>query len=315
MISDLGSWLRDAGVLGMNKRNAEYIMAHNRRSLFPLVDNKVFTKRLAREHGIPTPPVYHVIRNHGDMKVLEEKLSDHEEFVIKPARGSGGSGIILVSGRTEPGYVTKSGEIIERSELAYRVFDILSGIYSLGGLEDWAVVEAMIHPDSVFEAVTFRGVPDIRIIAFRGVPVMAMVRLPTRASDGKANLHQGAIGAGIHMGSGVTLRAVHRSRIITRHPDTGNEVAGIEIPHWDRMLMIAARSSEMTGLGYIGVDIIMDRELGPVLLELNARPGLAIQMANGRGLLARLQKVDRAPEQIFASAESRIIWAKENLTA
>ena len=46
------------------------------------------------------------------------------------------------------------------------------------------------------------------------------------------------------------------------------------------------------GLGYIGVDIVVDVNEGPMLLEANARPGLAIQIANGRGLLPRLEAID-----------------------
>jgi len=39
------------------------------------------------------------------------------------------------------------------------------------------------------------GLPDIRIICFNMVPVIAMLRIPTELSDGKANLHSGACAA------------------------------------------------------------------------------------------------------------------------
>lgn len=67
----------------------------------------------------------------------------------------------------------------------------------------------------------------------------------------------------------------------------------------------------MTGLGYIGVDLVIDRERGPLLLELNARPGLAIQMANREGLLKRLERINGTPATTFATPESRVAWAKE----
>jgi alpha-L-glutamate ligase-like protein len=172
-------------------------------------------------------------------------------------------------------------------------------------------VEALIHPDPVFDAVSYQGVPDIRIVVYRGVPVMSMVRLPTQASDGKANLHRGAIGAGIELSKGITLTAVHRSRVVANHPDTGSRVSGIQVPYWEKMLWMAARSFEMTGLGYIGVDLVIDRERGPLLLELNARPGLAIQLANRKGLKERLDKIDQAPPAVFATPEGRVEWARE----
>jgi hypothetical protein len=37
---------------------------------------------------------------------------------------------------------------------------------------------------------------------------------------------------------------------------------------------------------------VIDKELGPMMLELNARPGLAIQAANGMGLQTRLSHLE-----------------------
>lgn len=304
--------LKDAGVLGINSRNADYIMGCNPRSLFPRVDNKILTKKLAQAHRVPTPPVYFTVEQHGDIAGLQKALQAHDEFVVKPARGSGGSGIVLVKGRSDSGYITQSGEVISIGRFSHHISEILSGIFSLSGLEDAAIVEALIHPDPVFSSVSFLGVPDVRIVVYRGVPVMSMVRLPTRASDGKANLHRGAIGAGIELASGVTTSAVHLSRTISHHPDTGNPVDGIQVPYWEKMLWMAAETYEITGLGYLGVDLAIDRDLGPLLLELNARPGLAIQLANRRGLKKRLDLVDRASAEISATPEARVDWALRN---
>jgi alpha-L-glutamate ligase-like protein len=279
------------------------------------VDDKLLTKRLAEEHHIPVPPLYHVMEYHGDLKRFPKVLESHRGFVVKPARGAGGSGIVLVTDRTPEGFVKQSGEVISWKDLTYHISDILSGIYSLGGLEDRAFIEALIHPDPVFEGVTFRGVPDIRLIVYRGVPAMGMVRLPTRASDGKANIHRGAIGVGIDIGQGVTLSGVHHSEVVTHHPDTSKPVSGIQVPYWEDILLTAARVTDMTGLGYLGVDTVIDSERGPVLLELNARPGLQIQIANRVGLRRRLERIDKAPREIFQTPEERVAWAIQAFAA
>jgi alpha-L-glutamate ligase-like protein len=129
-------------------------------------------------------------------------------------------------------------------------------------------------------------------VLYRGVPVMAMVRLPTLASRGRANLHQGAVAAAIDLAAGRTFGGVWRNRPVDRHPDTGGAIHDIVVPQWPELLESAVRLADGVGLGYLGVDFVLDAATGPVVLEANARPGLAIQTANRRGLLHRLAWVD-----------------------
>jgi len=310
MESDRQSWLGEVGVLGMNRRNADFIMRYNPRRLFPVVDEKVNTKQLAARHGIPTPELFYVVEQYGDVRHFEERIGKRQEFVVKPARGSGGSGIVLIEGRNAGGFVKQNGDVISRADFQYHLSGILSGLYSLEGLEDKAVIEALVHVDPVFASVTWQGVPDVRLIVYKGVPVMGLLRLPTRVSDGKANLHRGAIGVGISISEGKTMAGVHHTNLIDVHPDTGQPVRGLNVPGWESILLMAARTYEMTGLGYIGVDWVLDIDKGPLLLELNARPGLAIQLANHSGLFVRLEEVDKAPDTMLISPESRVEWAR-----
>ena len=134
---------------------------------------------------------------------------------------------------------------------------------------------------------------------------MSMLRLPTSESRGKANLHHGAIGVGVDMQTGTTLGGVHHDRLIATHPDTGESMEGIQIPYWHDILMVGARSYDMTGLGYLGVDVVIDRTRGPMILEFNARPGLSIQIANHSGLVPRLEAVDEIDVSAL-SAQERI---------
>ncbi len=170
------------------------------------------------------------------------------------------------------------------------------------------MVEYRVRADPLFDEITYQGVPDLRTIVYRGYPVMAMVRLPTLASDGKANLHQGAVGVGIDIATGVTRGGVLGNEPIAEHPDTDHPLAGIQIPGWRELLELAARCYEITGLGYLGVDVVLDRDLGPLILELNARPGLNIQIANRRGLLERLRRVaEEADPRADAPARADVV--------
>jgi alpha-L-glutamate ligase-like protein len=117
---------------------------------------------------------------------------------------------------------------------------------------------------------------------------------------------------GIDIGSGRAVRAVQFDQPVTHHPDTGKELASLQVPHWEKLLEIASSAWEMTGLGYMGTDMVLDREEGPMVLELNARPGLAIQIANGAGLLPRLNHIENLEEQIqYPNVKERVAYAMQ----
>ena len=290
------SELKQLGLLGMNARNINYISRYNERSLYPLVDNKLKTKQLVNKHGLKAPELYGYLRYQGEIKRFQELLPKDEGFVIKPACGSGGKGILVITSREGEYFVKPSGERLDEQEIRRHISNILSGLYSLGGKDDIALVERLICFDTTFEQFSFEGVPDIRVIVYRGYPVMAMMRLSTSESDGKANLHQGAVGVGIDITTGKAISAVQFNRPIERHPDTDVLLSTLEVPHWSDVLDIASAAYDMTNLGYLGADIVLDLNRGPMLLELNARPGLAIQIANSRGLLKRLDWIDEVAD-------------------
>lgn len=309
--------LRAAGVLGLNERNAEFIMRINPRRWYPRVDDKVLTKELSVAAGMAVPDLYGVISNQGEVRRFRDIVSERQSFVIKPAQGSGGDGILVVTGRSQRKrdcFRLASGVLISEAEIKHHLSNIVSGQYSLSGNLDKALIEYCVQFDPVFAEVSYQGVPDVRVIVYRGYPTMAMVRLPTRASDGKANLHQGAVGAGVDMGTGKTLSGVLDNDVVDEHPDTGSLIAGLMIPQWDFILQLAARGYEITGLGYLGVDLVIDRDLGPLILEMNARPGLNIQIANCAGLARRIDRI----EEIFdakADPERRAKIAREEFPA
>jgi alpha-L-glutamate ligase-like protein len=284
--------LKDHGVLSINQRNADFVLRYNPRRLFPLVDDKLKTKKLAIQAGIAVPPLYCIIESEHQIKNIEELLEPYKDFVIKPARGSGGDGILVFTDKVYGRYRQINGKLTTPQELSHHLSHLLSGAYSLGGTSDYAIIEKRVVVDPVFAEVSFEGIPDVRIISLLGYPAMAMVRLPTRVSGGKANLHQGAIGVGVDLATGKTLGGVHHNDAIDFHPDTLNPIVGIDVPYWNDILEIASRCFELTGLGYLGVDIVLDKDLGPVMLELNARPGLNIQIANREGGLKRYRTIE-----------------------
>jgi alpha-L-glutamate ligase-like protein len=284
--------LRELGILGMNRRNAACILDHNPRSLYPVVDDKLQMHQLCQQIGVPTPAIHGVIAYHSMLRNLRKILGDRADFVIKPNRGSAGRGVLVVLSRQGDVYLRHSGERLPLEQLRQHLSDILSGMYSLGGRPDQALLQQRVRLHPIFEAIAYKGIPDIRVVLYRHEPAMAMLRLPTRASNGRANLHQGGVATGIDLASGFTHHAVQCNRFVDCHPDTGVPVVGIRVPHWKEVLEMSRRVARAVGLGYLGVDIVVDQAQGPLLLEANARPGLAIQIANQRGLLPALAAID-----------------------
>jgi alpha-L-glutamate ligase-like protein len=293
--------LRARGVLGMNQRNIDFIMRYNKRKFYPRVDDKLLTKRLCVEAGIPTSRLMATAKQGFELGALVRAMEASPRFALKPARGAMGNGIVVIKGRSETGaFVRAGGSEMSGADLRYHAATILSGLYSLGGQTDVAMVEEMLTVHPTLRAISIDGVPDVRVIVFLGVPVMAMIRLPTQESRGRANLHQGAIGAGIDLMTGRTVHAVLRNHPRTHHPDSGESVIGREIPDFRRVLEIATRAADETELGYVGADVVIDAERGPVILELNARPGLAVQIANHAGLATRLRQVEAMRSTVSA---------------
>lgn len=293
-------------MLGINARNRNYIARYNPRRAFPLVDNKLQTKQVLEAAGLATPRLLFVIEYQYEVRTLEAQLAGLEAFCIKPGKGSGGKGILVIEHRRGDTFVKASGAEVGIEQIRRHVSNALAGLYSLGGQPDRALVEELIEFDPAFAGLSHEGVPDIRVVVFRGYPVMAMLRLATHASDGKANLHQGAVGVGLDLATGKAIRALQYGRPINAHPDTGMRLDAIEIADWRNMLLLAARCYEPTGLGYLGADLVLDRSRGALLLELNARPGLAIQVANGRGLLPRLRAIEARADTIEEAAAERV---------
>lgn len=290
-------------ILGLNRRNQEYIRPFNPPSAKRIADNKILTKKVLAKENIKTPEVYKLIRNKQQLKFIDWD-SLPKSFVIKPNQGTGGNGIIVFYGKKKGQYawIRPNGDIMTKNDIILHVENILDGRFSMGNRKDIAIIEERVKTAPLLKQYSYKGVPDIRVICFNGVPIMAMTRIPTKRSNGTANLHSGAICTGIDIATGITTYSMQMD---TNSPfsDTYEDIdttqdlkenkilSGIHIPEWDSILEIALKCQRVSKLGYIGVDIALDAEHGPIVFELNARPGLGIQVANKAGLRWRLEKV------------------------
>lgn len=280
-----------SSILGLNARSRLYL-SHNSPKARRIADSKLITKRVLKKAGIQTPEIYAKFKKSGDVANFDwEKLPG--SFALKPSRGLGGEGIVVVKKRLgDDSWLSTQRTKLTVDDLKLQISDILEGAYSLGNFPDVAYIEEFIGRHKAFRKYAYRGTPDIRVIVFNKVPVMAMLRLPTKESGGRANVHQGAIAVGIDIASGITTHAVWHGDSIRYKPDTNRKLHGIKIPSWTKVLETAVSCQIAVGLEYVGVDIVLHPEKGPMVLEINSRPGLQIQIANKAGLKKRLERVE-----------------------
>ncbi|MDC8002861.1 sugar-transfer associated ATP-grasp domain-containing protein [Aureisphaera galaxeae] len=270
------------GVMGINRRNLELVYRHNHRKHYRLADDKVLTKQLLEAHKIATATTYAVIRKTGNIKRKWEQCKQYDAVAIKPANGCGGDGIKILKKDSE-GNFRSGGRVWTDTEVYKHITSIVSGFFSMNSL-DSCLIEKCIVPHPFFAEIYNAGVPDFRVITLKGTPIMAMLRMPTSESDGKANLHQKGVGIGIHMGKGVLTQVYDGKRYTHHHPDNPNPVYGKEIPYWEEILTLSEKTAEIFPLDYLGIDIVIDEAEGPQIMEVNVRPGLGIQLVNRCGL-------------------------------
>ncbi len=293
-------------LLGLNARSLDYIRPYNKKKAKRLADDKILSKRALKKGGIPVPKLLAKIRTADELENFDWTTLP-STFALKPNRGFGGGGILVVYGRKkiskknfqensqeviEPVWIKSDGSKVTVDDLKSHILNILDGAFSLANMPDTAFFEERLTLLKLFKPYAYKGIPDIRVIVFNRIPVMAMLRLPTKESGGKANLQQGGIGIGIDLATGVTTTAVlGKGKIIDYVPGTRMLLSGIRIPYWKDILLLAVKSQEISGMGFLGADVAIDRERGPVFLEINARPGLSIQVANLSGLKERLERI------------------------
>ncbi len=272
-------WPNDR-ILGINRRNLDHVFADYRPGRFAELDDKLLAKSKCEAAGIAVPRTIGTIDSPLELAKLHAWLSTCDELVLKPARGWGGRGILVLEKRGE-NFVTPGGNVLSTQEIEDHVRETLSGNFSLDESDDSVLIEERIHPHQFLQLLSPDGLSDLRIVLEKGKALQAMLRVPTRASDGKANLHGGGLGLGIDLESGRVRHAIQRDQPVESHPDTGVVLVGLQVPMWEECLELARRSAAVyADLDYIGVDIVLDARRGPLLLEVNARPGLAIQLAN-----------------------------------
>lgn len=191
MIQNITLFLKaSSNVLGINERNMSFTKKYNRGKSRNIADDKYRTHKVLAKAGIPQPKLLAVIKTEAELSNLDfETLPD--SFVIKPAYGFGGSGNLLIFGKSKKNgnYIGAGGKQYTESHIRAYCNSILANAYSLKAAKkiDFVLIQERIKIDNELKRISYsKGLPDIRIVLYKSIPLMAMLRLPTRDSNGKA---------------------------------------------------------------------------------------------------------------------------------
>lgn len=280
---------------GLTRENvSDYVSDYARLVRTPLIDgpfihvmnNKLAFSRLVASHGGPVPEYYCLIGDRGPVAIGEQydmrnadgiaaACATGERFIVKPCTGGGGVRVSLISSRD--GSLTVNGEPVAGD--AFTCF--------IDGLND-ALICQYIEQAEYAAAVFPDSANSIRIITMwdyeKNEPFIPFAgqRFGAPASVPVDNVAQGGAGVPVDVETGTlgiahTLYGPAGTRTFEKHPDTGAQIKGVVIPHWDgvkRGLLDVAR--KMSYIPYVGWDVIVTTD-GFVIIEGNSHPHLGHQ--------------------------------------
>ena len=278
-------------ILWMNKRYLKYIKAFNPKKDMKLADSKLKTKKLLQDLDIPSPKLIDVIKNRKQLQNYDFSKFEWEEFVVKPNKWSKWKWILICK-MINKNIVKISWQLIDIDTFKKQIADILDGRYSMTMWADIAFIEEKIIPWDDFSIFCEYGLADIRLITMQLVPVMAMLRYPTKESDGKANIAAGWVWFWIDIASGKITSMYHNRKIyIKEFPEDYKQFQWKQISYWDDILLYSSQIQYFTNIWYLWLDWTIAQPW-PNLIEINAMAGMEIQLVNGEWLENRLKKVE-----------------------
>jgi hypothetical protein len=251
-----------------------------------LVNDKYLFHCMCRQHHLPVPNLYGLIRQgtfvaaDGDWSTMQRE--DDKQAVLKPVRGMQGKGIHFM-------------DLQDIANLSFKAHEgslpeSLCGEFRGGDY----VVQEVIQQHPLLDEINPHSLNTIRIITLlttenQAEPLAAMLRTSSNESP-VDNFSTGGIVVGIDMDTGnlksTGFLKTPYGMTVTSHPVTGRRFSDFQVPYWQDLKDVAARAQRVFHqLKAIGWDFAITQD-GPVLIEGNIEWGTAgIQAATG-GLLS-----------------------------
>ena len=124
-------------VLGMNARNLLYVRPYNPKEARKIADDKMLSKKALMKSNLPVPNLIARIRSLKELETFDWDQLPYS-FVLKPNRGLGGEGIVVVYGRNKKtgNWVKADKREVTVEDLKLHIRNIFEGTYSLSNQPD-----------------------------------------------------------------------------------------------------------------------------------------------------------------------------------
>ncbi|MCX6807778.1 MAG: DUF1704 domain-containing protein [Patescibacteria group bacterium] len=284
-------------ILGANSNFLDFVYPVRSQQDFSWIKNRSKIKAWLQARGIFMPKTLLIVKNISDLDRLNFDILP-QKFIIRKVFNNGrDDNILTLSSIGANAWLDSRKRLWKPEDIKQHILDILDGGFSKSGLPDIACIEQRPELDKFFARLGQDGLPVIKIIVYRNVPLMAMLKLaPPAIVNNKFGLRQNEILIGIDIATGETTNLFtnsvfdHKKEILTL-PWSGRVVRGLEIPMWQDILLLASQVQSLINANYLTVEISLDAKNGPVVCGLSIDSDLDVQLANHSSLRERLDKV------------------------
>ena len=206
-----------------------------------------------------------------DLDKFRDYCTRHDTFIVKPLAGSyGGKGVrIITINEDYPCDNVFIDLLTEMKKTPYMLEEVIE--------QDPGM--AKFHPQSV---------NTIRLVTINENRNVEIVQACVRIGMGNSIVDNGCLSSAVDIERGVVTslgRCAHKAGLYAFHPDTGEQIIGVQIPKWDELkLQIVDMANVLPNQRVIGWDLALSTR-GWVMVEGNSHP--AIQTLAGEGIGAR----------------------------
>jgi hypothetical protein len=251
-----------------------------------LVGDKGLFYRFCRAAGIPVPDLYALLYRQGTGRTWSGlPISTEEEwqtfflrdcpspFVVKPTLGHHGLGVLLVERKGERLHTHAGND--------YSAAEFVRLLREEGRFDAYVVQKKMTNHPALDALISGGGLATVRVITFMNAQgtcdiVHADLKIPI-GGNAISNLSLGASGNMVahlclttgRLTRGIRLQPGRGFLEVERHPESGAEFSGFQLPFWSELRLLASKAaSAVLPVRSVGWDVIITPE-GPMILEGN----------------------------------------------